>query len=199
MTRIQAANRERLLNAALEVFARDGYGGATLDAIAGAAGMSKPNLLYYYAGKEAIYRAVLDSLLTRWLEPLEALNPEGEPLAEIATYLDRKLAMAAADPEASRLFAGEIMRGAPVLGSVLSGSLKAQVDAKAAVIADWGAAGKLRVEDPHHLIFAIWATTQHYADFDAQVCAVLGPEAARERFEAAGRQLRALFLRGIAP
>lgn len=198
-TRIQAENRQRLIAAALTVFSRAGYEGATVDALAEAAGMSKPNLLYYYPTKEALYRAALDSVLEGWLEPLAAISAEGEPLEEIARYIARKLAMSAANPTASRLFAGEVMRGAPVLGALLAGPLRQLVDEKAAVIAGWAAGGRIRPVEPRHLIFAIWATTQHYADFDAQVRAVLGPEASGRRFEDAGETLATLFLQGLAP
>lgn len=199
-TRIQEENRERILAAALDVFASDGFRGATVDAIAEGAGMSKPNLLYYFSGKEEIYRTLLSGLLEVWLEPLEQLDPAGEPLAEITTYVRRKLEMSAAYPRESRLFAGEMLRGAPVLGPVLGGRLRALVAQKAAVIEGWIAAGRLAPHDPRHLIFAIWATTQHYADFDVQVRSVLGAEPEDGgHLEEAGAFLGALFLRGLAP
>ena len=158
-TRIQAENSERILAAALEVFASEGFRGATIDRIAEAAGMSKPNLLYYFKGKDEIYRVVLDRLLDTWLAPLRAIEAEGDPMREIAGYIGRKLEMARDYPRESRLFAGEIMRGAPILEDTLSGPLKALVDEKCAVIEGWVAAGKIAAVDPRHLIFAIWATT----------------------------------------
>jgi TetR/AcrR family transcriptional regulator len=197
-TRIQAENRERILAAALEVFSADGFRGATIDRIADDAGMSKPNLLYYFRSKEEIYRALLDRLLDTWLQPLSELDPAGDPMQEVADYIDRKLEMARDMPRESRLFAGEIMRGAPILEDVLSGPLKALVDEKAAVIRGWAEAGKIATIDPYHLIFAIWATTQHYADFDAQVRAVLGGDG-EERFSDAAANLKLLFLDGLRP
>ena len=201
-TRIQAANSEKILTAALEVFAADGFRGATIDRIAEAAGMSKPNLLYYYRGKDEIYRVVLDRLLDTWLAPLRAIEAGGDPMREIALYIRRKLEMARDQPRESRLFAGEIMRGAPILEDALSGPLKALVDEKCAVIEGWIEAGKIAPIDPRHLIFAIWATTQHYADFDTQVRAVLGgPETGggEARFSDAARFLERLFLDGLRP
>jgi TetR/AcrR family transcriptional regulator len=197
-TRIQAENSERILAAALEVFSADGFRGATIDRIAEAAGMSKPNLLYYFRSKEEIYRVLLSRLLDRWLQPLRELDPAGDPLAEIARYIDRKIEMARDLPRESRLFAGEIMRGAPILGDVLSGPLKALVDQEAGVIRSWIRAGRLADVDPRHLIFAIWATTQHYADFDAQVRAVLG-EDGDQRFDDAARTLKRLVIEGLRP
>jgi len=197
-TRIQAENSEKILAAALDVFARDGFRGATIDRIAEAAGMSKPNLLYYFRGKDEIYRAVLDRLLDTWLEPLRAIEAAGDPMREIAGYIHRKLEMARDYPRESRLFAGEIMRGAPILEDVLSGPLKALVDEKCDVIEGWIEAGRIAPVDPRHLIFAIWATTQHYADFDTQIRAVLGDDS-EGRFSDAARSLERLFLDGLRP
>ncbi|EBX4817109.1 TetR family transcriptional regulator, partial [Salmonella enterica subsp. enterica serovar Newport] len=82
----------------------------------------------------------------------------------------------------------------------IEGELKALVDEKAKVIRRWIKAGKIGAVDPHHLIFSIWATTQHYADFDVQVRAVLGPDRGGEgRFEDAARFLERLFLTGLRP
>lgn len=175
-SRIQQRNRARILDAGLEVFSADGFRGATLDAIAAEAGLSKPNLLYYFPSKETIYRALLDSLLQTWLDPLRALDPSGDPQDEILAYVRRKLTLARDFPRESRLFAGEILRGAPQMGDVLACDLRSLVDARAGVFQDWMRAGRIAVCDPHHLIFSIWALTQHYADFDVQIRAVLGPD-----------------------
>ena len=132
------------------------------------------NLLYYFRSKEAVYTALLENLIETWLDPLRALNDGGEPLDAILDYVRRKLAMSRDYPRESRLFANEILQGAPHIREVLSGELKDLVDEKAALIRRWVAHGKIRDVDPVHLIFSIWSLTQHYADFDAQVHAVLG-------------------------
>ncbi len=197
-TRIQEENEERILDAALEVFSTWGYRGATVDQIAALAGMTKPNLLYYFRRKEDIYLAVLERTHEMWLEPLEHLDPAGDPATEIAAYVDRKLEMSRDNPKASRLFAMEILQGAPVLGATLAGRLKTLVDEKAAVIKGWIEAGRLAPVDPHHLIFMIWATTQHYADFDTQIRAVLGTDAlGADTFDAAKATMDRVFLDGI--
>ncbi|MEM7378206.1 MAG: TetR family transcriptional regulator C-terminal domain-containing protein [Pseudomonadota bacterium] len=173
-TRIQRQKTAQIHAAALSVFAAEGYRGATLDQIALAADMSKPNLLYYFPSKAAVYTALLENLIETWLDPLRALNNDREPLDAILDYVCRKLAMSRDYPRESRLFANEILQGAPHIGEVLSGELKDLVDEKAALIRRWVAAGKIRDVDPVHLIFSIWSLTQHYADFDVQVHAVLG-------------------------
>ncbi|MFZ3581588.1 TetR family transcriptional regulator C-terminal domain-containing protein [Loktanella sp. DJP18] len=174
LTRIQARNRAAILSGGLDAFSSAGFRGATLDQIAEAAGLSKPNLLYYFPSKDAIYTALLTELLKTWLDPLRALNPDGDPVAEVLAYAHRKLAMSRDYPRESRLFANEILAGAPQMHAVLAGPLRALVDDKAKVLRGWMAAGTIRAVDPHHLIFSIWALTQHYADFDVQVRAVLG-------------------------
>jgi TetR/AcrR family transcriptional regulator len=198
-TRIQTRNRKAILDAALEVFATYGFRGSTLDRIAEKTGLSKPNLLYYFRSKEAIYVAVLEDTLQFWLKPLSALDPDGDPLEEIGRYIRTKLDMSRRRPAASRLFANEILHGAPAIAAFLEGPLKEHVDREAAVISGWVAEGKLAPVDPRHLIMMIWAITQHYADFDTQVQAVLGPAASRTRFEDARRTAAAALLEGLRP
>ena len=93
-----------------------------------------------------------------------------------------------------------MLQGGPRILDVLEGDLKSLVDEKAQVILGWMDAGRLTRGDPYHLIFSIWATTQHYADFDVQVRAVLGPDRNGEgRFEDAARYLEQLFMHGLIP
>lgn len=194
-TRIQKEKRELILEAGLEVFASHGFRGSTVDQIAEAAGMSKPNLLYYFNTKEEIFTTLIQRLMEAWLAPLREMDEAGDPATEIRSYIRRKIEMARDFPRESRLFANEILQGAPRIHHLLEGELKELVDEKAAVIGGWMRAGKLKKTDPHHFIFAIWATTQHYADFDVQVRAVLGPDKDGEgRFEDAARFLEGLFL-----
>lgn len=196
-TRIQRKNTGVILNAALEVFSQHGFRGATLDQIAAEAGLSKPNLLYYFPSKEAIHVTLLSQLMDTWLDPLRAIDAGGEPVAEILAYVRRKLQMSRDFPRESRLFANEIVQGAPRMQEALSTDLKSLVDEKAAVLHDWAATGRIAPVDPHHLIFSIWALTQHYADFDVQVRAVLGP--GRDPLDEAETFLTELFTRLLRP
>jgi len=194
-TRIQRERRELIREAALEVFSQHGFRGSTIDQIADAAGMSKPNLLYYFKSKEAIFVSLIDRLMEAWLAPLRAMDPDGDPATEIRFYIRRKIEMARDFPRESRLFANEILQGAPRVMPLLEGELKELVDEKAKIIKEWMRQGRLKGADPYHFIFAIWATTQHYADFDVQVRAVLGPDRGGEgRFEDAAAFLEKLFL-----
>lgn len=196
-SRIQQKNRELILDAALEVFSLHGFRGATLDQIAEVAGLSKPNLLYYFPSKEEVHTALLTGLLDTWLDPLRAMNPGGEPLAEIMGYVRRKLDLARDYPRESRLFAGEILQGAPRMRDAIEGDLRALVADKAVVLSRWMDEGRIARVDPVHLIFSIWALTQHYADFDVQVRAVLGPD--HDPFAEASSYLETLFTRLLRP
>jgi TetR/AcrR family transcriptional regulator len=196
-TRIQTQNKELILEAALEVFSAYGFRGSTVDQIARKCGLSKPNLLYYFRRKEDIYVALLEHTLSDWLEPLRALDAEGDPIEELSRYIRAKIRMSRDNPNASRLFANEILHGAPAIDQFLKGPLKHLVDTKAAVIAGWIREGRLAAVDPHHLIFAIWATTQHYADFDAQVSAVIGTPA--NVMATAEETIIALMINGLRP
>lgn len=196
-TRIQRRNRKIILDAALDVFSAHGFRGATLDQIAERAGLSKPNLLYYFDGKEAIHHALLTNLLDTWLDPLRALNPGGDPQTELLEYMRRKLQMAHEFPRESRLFANEIIQGAPRIEGFIRRDLKALVDEKARLIDHWVHRGLIAPVDPYHLIFSIWALTQHYADFDAQIRMIRGENTVP--VDGAEPFLTTLFLRLLSP
>ena len=197
-TRIQKRNREAILDAALGVFSSEGFRGATLDQIAAEAGLSKPNVLYYFASKEAIYTELLSELLDTWLDPLRELDPDGDPVDEIVDYVHRKLEMSRAYPRESRLFANEIVQGAPRILDQIEGPLRDLVNEKAKLIEGWQKAGRIAGIDGHHLIFSIWATTQHYADFDVQVRGILRPEG-DEHLDRAAEFLTAFYRRALTP
>lgn len=165
--------KEAILAAALEAFSQFGIHGTRLEQVAERAGVSKTNLLYYYPSKEALYVAVLQQILAIWLAPLKAFREDISPLVAIREYIRLKLEVSAITP-GLELFCLEILQGAPLLMGELTGDLKALVDEKSAIVSGWIDRGKLAPVDPQHLIFMIWATTQHYADFATQVEAVTG-------------------------
>ena len=194
-TRIQKENETRILAAALDVFSENGFRGATLDRIASAANMSKPNLLYYFKSKEEIHVALLTGLLDVWLAPLREISPHGDPADEIGSYIRRKLESSRQFPRESRLFANEMLAGAPHIGAFLQTELKRLVDEKAAIFQVWIDEQRLAPCDPRHLLFAIWSTTQHYADFSVQVRHVLDlPPGDVSYYDEAARMLDTLFL-----
>ena len=194
---IRQANRELILSAAEKVFARAGFNGATMAAIAEGAELPKANLHYYFGSKHELYREVLAGTLRDWLVPMDVLTPEADAAEALASYIRAKMAMSAERPDASRVFANELLHGAPVLGDLMRGDLRKRVERQAKVIREWIAAGRMVEVDVEHLFFTIWAATQTYADFDVQVRAVLGRSKLTKRdHERAAAHVVSLILRG---
>ncbi|NDL62186.1 TetR family transcriptional regulator C-terminal domain-containing protein [Acerihabitans arboris] len=193
--RIRLDNEAAILLAAERIFARYGFRGATMAMIADEARLPKPNIHYYFGNKHRLYLTVLDRILGDWLSPLDYFHPAACPRAVIERYVRAKMAFTFARPAASKLFASEILAGAPLALPLLATTLRQLVESKAAVIDGWITQGKLRRLDSTHLFFSIWAMTQTYADFDAQIAAVMGgaPMDQPERERATAHVVSAVF------
>ena len=191
-TRIQLRKRKVIFEAALEVFSTYGARGATLEQIAQSAGMSKQNILYYFESKESIFVNLIDELIDLWIEPLGQIDGKGAPVDEILRYVQRKLEFSRDRPRESRLFANEVLQGAPNINHLITGKLKTLVDEKAALFSSWALDGKIAHVDPYDLIFSIWATTQHYADFSAQI-SLISPHDPEQTFSRAELFLEQLY------
>ena len=194
---IRQTNEALILSAAEKVFARAGFGGATMAAIAEGSGLPKANVHYYFGSKDVLYRAVLARILNDWLQPTHGITQDAAPRAALEQYIRAKMALSAQRPDGSKVFANELLHGAPVVKELLSTELRRLVQAKAAVVQGWIDAGRMAPVDATHLFFTIWAATQTYADFDVQVSAVLGTEALGPQDHArATEHVVALLLRG---
>ncbi len=206
-TRIKRANAKKILDAALDVFSTYGFRGSTIDQIAQQSGLSKSNILYYFASKEEIHVTLIAELLDMWLAPLQAIESDSPPLPALWSYIHAKLKMSRDMPRESRLFANEMLQGAPHIASMLQNNLKQMVDEKALIIRGWIEQGLLAPHDPYHLLFSIWATTQHYVDFSAQIHAVLSDtsveisdsDAQDKLFSDAEKFLKHLYLSALTP
>jgi TetR/AcrR family transcriptional regulator len=156
------------------VFAQAGFGGASMVELATAADLPKANLHYYFGNKEGLYRAVLNNILSIWISATDQIKPENDPGEALSDYIRAKIAMSKNRPYASKVFANEVLHGATQLRSFLANDLRELVNEKAKVINHWVSRGLMDKVDPPHLLFAIWAMTQTYADFEAQIRPVLG-------------------------
>ena len=165
-----------ILKAAEKVFARQGLKGTRLFEIANEAGLPKANLLYYFQSKEDIYRAVCRDILETWLGSLGEISPDDSPKKAIERYIKSKMDLSLKRPNASKVFALEIIAGAPIIGDYLEKDLRGWVDRQASVLKKWQSQGRMVTISPQHIFFMIWAVTQTYADFNTQIKAVLGVE-----------------------
>lgn len=195
--RSRASIERRILEAAEAVFAEAGFNGATTAEIARRAGIPKANLHYYFNTKDELYQQVLTGIVNTWLHTADEITADADPARALTHYITAKIELARAQPIPSRVFANEIIHGAPHLGGYLANDLRNWVDAKSKVIKGWIAAGKMRDVDPRHLLFMIWASTQTYADFASQISAVLGrDQLSPQEYKAVAKQTAEIILRG---
>ena len=194
---IRLRNQAQILQAAEEVFAEQGYRGATTAAVAERAGLPKANVHYYFGTKEALYRAVLDDILDLWLGELDYITADRDPGEALSHYIHAKVMYSKTRPHASRVFANEVIRGARSIKDYLEVELRQMVQDKGPVLEAWVAQGKMEPIDPVHLFSILWAATQHYADFEAQIRAIAGrKELTDEDYEAAAETITRFVLRG---
>ncbi|AXQ93491.1 TetR/AcrR family transcriptional regulator [Cereibacter azotoformans] len=187
-----------ILIAAEKVFAEAGFGGATMQLIADMAGLPKANLHYYFPTKEALYRRVVEDIFEIWLRAAEALDTADCPVRGIGAYIDAKMEISRRHPFGSKVWASEVMHGAPVIQDYLETTLREWTEGRAQAIRRWIADGRMRPVDPHHLLYMLWATTQHYADFGHQIETLNdGRPLSDEEWAAATESVKEIILRGI--
>ena len=198
-TTIRQENERTLLEAAEVIFAELGFAGATTAAIAKRAGVPKANLHYYFATKEALYRAVVERVLTAWLAAANSFDTSDDPRDALSTYIGAKMDLARAMPLASRIWSAEIMRGAPIIQDFLDTTLTDWVASREGAVRRWIAAGKLRPIDARVLFYMIWATTQQYANAAHEMTTLNGGSPLDDdAFDRAKRQVIDMIVSGVA-
>jgi TetR/AcrR family transcriptional regulator len=197
---IRAENERLILEAAEAIFAEAGFKGATTAEIAARAGVPKANLHYYFPTKAALYRAVIERVLTAWLAAASCFDESEDPKDALARYISAKMDLARSMPLSSRIWAAEIMRGAPAIQDFLETTLAEWVDSRAKVVRRWIAAKKLRPIEPKYLFYMIWATTQQYANAAHEMSSLEGGRALTDaQFRAAKRQVIETIIEGVSP
>lgn len=195
---IRRENERVILAAAEKVFAEAGYGGATMRLIADMAGLPKANLHYYFATKEELYRKVVQQIFEIWLRAAEVFDNAPGPAEGIGAYIDAKMEISRRHPFGSKVWANEVMHGAPVIQDYLETTLRDWTAGRIAAIQRWIDEGRMAPADPRHLLYMLWATTQHYADFGHQIETLNGGKPLTDRqWKAATESIRAIILRGI--
>lgn len=189
---------ERLiLDAAERVFAEAGFGGATMQAIADACALPKANLHYYFASKEKLYRRVVERIFNVWLEAADSFETSASPEVALRRYISRKMQLSREYRYGSKVWANEVMHGAPIIQDYLETTLRAWTDSRIRVIRRWIEAGQIRPVDPRWLLYMIWATTQHYADFAHQVETLNQGALSEDQWQSATETVCGIILRGI--
>lgn len=197
-TEIRRENERVILEAAEKVFAEAGFGGATMQLIADMAGLPKANLHYYFATKEDLYRRVVQNIFEIWLHAADSFDNSPDPASAIGSYIDAKLEISRRHPFGSKVWASEVMHGAPVIQDYLETSLRQWTNGRIDVIERWIAEGKMSAVNPRHLLYMIWSTTQHYADFGHQIETLnAGRPLSDKQWREVKESVKAIILRGI--
>jgi TetR/AcrR family transcriptional regulator len=194
---IRQQNESLILQAAEKVFAEAGFGGATMQLIADLAGLPKANLHYYFATKEDLYRKVVQNIFDIWLHAADSMDNAPGPIEGIGAYIDAKMEISRRHSDGSKVWASEVMHGAPVIQDYLETTLRDWTTGRANLIQGWIDAGKMAAVNPEHLLYMLWAATQHYADFGHQIETLNGGPLSEAQWRAAKDSVKSMILRGI--
>ena len=195
---IRLENERLIMEAAEKVFAEAGFGGATMQLIADMAGLPKANLHYYFPTKEALYRRVVQDIFHVWLQAADIFDQANGPVEGIGAYIDAKMEISRRHPAGSKVWASEVMHRAPVIQDYLETTLDHWTNGRINVIQKWIDKGLMQPIDPRHLLYMLWATTQHYADFGHQIETLNGGNAlSNDQWVAATNTIKTIILNGI--
>jgi len=195
--KIRQKSEQTMLDAAIQAFAQYGYSGTSMQSIADIAGVPKANVHYYFKNKLGVYTAVLGNILDMWDTVLNDITIADDPATVLCRYIDAKIDFSRTHPQESRVFAKEMLSGAPHLQEFLQEKYTTWLDSRLSIFRHWIKVGKMDDIDPTHLMFMIWGSTQHYADFAPQVTQSLGTDTLQQvHFDAAARTVKQVILRG---
>ena len=194
---IRQQNELLILQAAEKVFAEAGFGGATMQLIADLAGLPKANLHYYFTSKEELYRKVVQNIFEIWLNAAGSMDNAPGPVEGIGAYIDAKMEISRRHADGSKVWASEVMHGAPVIQDYLETTLRQWTTGRADLIQGWIDQGKMAAVNPEHLLYMLWATTQHYADFGHQIETLNGGPLNDAQWRSAKDSVKSMILRGI--
>lgn len=195
--KIRTDNRAKIIAIAEMEFAEFGYKGASIMNIAKRANLPRANVHYYFNSKLELYKKVLFDILKLWNDAFNQITPEDDPAEAIGAYIRAKVMYSKTNPLASKIFANEIIHGAPIISEYLNSDFREWLKSKAAVIEHWIKQGKMDPVDPLFLIMLIWSATQHYADFSTQVSAVMDkPQLSDKDFDHVADNLTHIILKG---
>ncbi len=187
-----------ILGHAERLFAQYGFEGTSLEGIAQAAGISRHSLLYYFAGKEALYQRVLDDVLDQWLASMGAISASDSPEQALGTYIAAKLRFSRDQPYGSQVFTREVIAGAPRYRDAIEKRVTPVLRDDIRMLEKWARQGRIRRIDFTHLMFLIWSVTQAYADLAPQFSLFLGKSRLEQKdFDAAESVLTHLVLSGL--
>ena len=191
---------ELILTTAEQVFADSGFEGATVTEIAKRANIPKANIHYYFTSKIKLYERVIDDVFQAWLEAAEKFEDFNDPEKALTAYIHAKMDLSRSRPNGSKVWANEILHGAPIIHNYLNSRLKPWLTSRETCINRWISEGYIRPVNARFLMYMIWACTQHYADFDTQISALNNNKKLSDiEFEQAKKTVTEIILFGLQP
>ena len=189
---------ELILRVAEEVFANRGFQGATMTEIGKRAGLPKANIHYYFSSKARLYQRVIDDVFTVWLKAADQFDDHDNPREALTAYISAKMELSRSRPNGSKVWANEIIHGAPMIRDYLETHVREWCASREARIQSWIDRGMMRPVNTRYLLYMIWASTQHFADFGTQITVLNnGKPLSDEAFEEAKQTLVDIFLGGL--
>jgi len=192
--------RERIIEAAQEIFARDGFDGAKMQEIADRVGIQRPSLFYHFKNKEALFVAAHEQVFAR-IEPIfrESLVPDGDPFAQLDRVTRTVLAIMAEQPGFARMVARTAVDRHPAALRIVRGYLQPLIDLSVEFVRRHQRRGIFRPDaDPFFFTLNSWGAALIY--FTARDLLAPSPAASgandRERFT---RSLLQMGNRALAP
>ncbi len=196
---IRRRNREKIIVAATDEFVKNGFKGTSVQGIADRVNLPKANILYYFKSKTGLYKTLLQDIVTMWNEGFAAQKAQDDPFSILEEYIVAKMRYSRSHPKASKIFAQEIIQGAPIIGEDIELPVIEWTQSKANIIQTWVEQGKIRAVEPLYLLFMIWGTTQFYADYDAEITLIKGKALTDDEFHRAERFVVETIIAGLKP
>lgn len=197
ITKARRGNLQQILSAAEDMFAKNGYKGTTVSSIAKAVGLPKANVLYYFKSKEKLYQEVMNQLLSLWMQHMNEITADSHPKDALPKYINNKIQQSQTHPNASRIFAAEVLHGAHFLRASLQAELRDQFEQTCQVFQAWIDKKWIDPINPEHLLFMLWSSTQAYADHGLQISILMKKEQLTEAdFEQGIQAITQVILKG---
>jgi TetR/AcrR family transcriptional regulator len=197
MAGIRERKQSIILKAAGEEFANNGYEGTKIVDIANKTNLPKASIFYYFENKEKLYNSVLESFIQPLLLATQPFDQYNDPATALTDYIKLKIKISKQHPFASKVFASEMLRGAPHLSKEIIEKLTQQTQSAAAKLQSWVDQGLMDDINPLHLLFSLWASTQTYADFNWQIKLHLKTEKLTDSdYQQATQTLTKIILKG---
>ena len=147
-TDIRVENERLILRSAEQVFAQHGFRGSTMQMIADGAGLPKANIHYYFGSKERLYRRVVECIFEIWSGAAASFEQSEDAAEALQFYIKQKMQISRLHGNGSKVWANEVMQGAPIINDFLQTVLQEWTDGRIKTIQSWIDQGRIKPINP---------------------------------------------------